>query len=247
MPILRQADRITVSCREGFAGKGAGMKRASAGTAPLRNGFGSATKRAVHAGLPPDDAALLSKLRLGSPAAVDALFDRYHGKVYGLAMSILKNKCDAEEAAQDVFLTVVRKADRFQGNSDLSSWIYRICVNACLMRLRKDQRTETVPIEEFLPVFTKGGAHAGPVEDWSREVDRGVPDKELGRAIGGFTGELPEKYRVVFALCDVQGFSYEETAQVLDLTISSVKSRLHRARLYLRERLSRYLRDGRVV
>jgi RNA polymerase sigma-70 factor (ECF subfamily) len=207
----------------------------------------SATSRAVHTGLREEDAALLSRLRLGTPAAVEALFDRYHGKVYSLAMSILKNKSDAEEAAQDVIFTVVRKADRFRGNSALYSWIYRICVNTCLMRLHKGRRTETVPIEEFLPVFTKEGAHARPVDDWSREVERRFLEKELGHVIGGFTATLPEKYRVVFALHDVQGLSYEETAQVLDLTIAAVKSRLHRSRLYLRERLSRYLRDGRVV
>ena len=226
---------------------GAGMKRASAGTAPLRNGSGSATRRAVHTGLRPEDAAFLSKLRLGAPAAVEALFDQYHGKVYGLAMSILKSKSDAEEAVQDVFLTVVRKADRFRGNSALYSWIYRICVNTCLMRQRKGRRTETVPIEEYLPVFTKEGAHARPVEDWSKEVERRMLDKELGQVIKRFTDELSEKYRMVFVLSDVEGLSNEETAQILDLTIPAVKSRLHRARLYLRERLSRYLRDGRVV
>jgi len=162
-------------------------------------------------------------------------------------MSILKNKSDAEEAAQDVFLTVVRKADRFQGNSALYSWIYRICVNACLMRLRKGRRTETVPIEEFLPVFTKEGAHAGPVQDWSRGVELRLLERELGQVIKRFTDELSEKYRVVFVLSDVEGLSNEETAQVLNLTIPAVKSRLHRTRLYLRERLGRYLRDGSVV
>src|SRR4030067_245171 len=114
---------------------GAGMKRASAGTAPLRNGSGSATRRAVHTGLRPEDAALLSQLRLGAPAAVGALFDRDHGKVYGLAMSILKNKSDAEEASQDVFLTVVRQAARCRGDWALYSWIYRIRVNASPTRL----------------------------------------------------------------------------------------------------------------
>jgi RNA polymerase sigma-70 factor, ECF subfamily len=115
------------------------------------------------------------------------------------------------------------------------------------MRLRKGRGTKTVPIEDFLPVFTKEGAHARSVEDWSREVERRLPEKELGQVIGGFAEELPERYLVVFALCDVQGFSYEETAQVLNLTIAAVKSRPHRARLYLRERLGRILRDGRVV
>jgi RNA polymerase sigma-70 factor (ECF subfamily) len=225
----------------------AGRKRASAGTVPLRNSSRLATRRAVHNGLCPEDATLLAQLRLCLPAAVEALFDRYHGKVYGLAISILKNQRDAEEVVQDVFLTVVRKADQFQGHSALSSWIYRICVNACLMRLRKDRRTETVPIEEFLPVFTHEGAHAGSVQDWSREVEHRHLEKELGQVIKRFTDELSEEYRVVFLLSDVEGLSNEETAQVLDLTIPAVKSRLHRTRLYLRDRLRRYLQDGSVV
>jgi len=226
---------------------GVGRKRASAGTVPLRNSSRLATRRAVHTGLRPEDAALLSRVRVGAPAAVEALFDRYHGKVYGLAISILKNQRDAEEAVQDVFLTVVRKADRFRGNSALYSWIYRICVNACLMRLRKGRRTETVPIDEFLPVFTEEGVHAGPVRDWSREVKRRMLDKELGQVIRRFADELSEKYQVVFVLSDVEGLSNEETAKILDLTVPAVKSRLHRSRLYLRERLSRYLQDGSVV
>jgi RNA polymerase sigma-70 factor, ECF subfamily len=201
----------------------------------------------VYTGLREEDAALLSGLRLGATATVEALFDRYHGKVVGLAMSILKNKSDAEEAAQDVFFTVVRKADRFQGNSALYSWIYRICVNTCLIRLRGKRRQETLSIEEFMPVFTEDGMHASPVEDWSKEVARKMLDKELGQVIRRFTDELSEKYRVVFVLSDVEGLSNEETAQVLGLTVPAVKSRLHRARLYLRERLSRYLWDGRVV
>src|SRR3990172_6444518 len=115
------------------------------------------------------------------------------------------------------------------------------------MRQRKGRRTGTVPIEEFLPVFTKEGAHAGPEEGWRKEGARRMLDQELGQVIKRFTDELSEKYRVVFVLSDVEGLSNEETAQVLDLTIAAVKSRLHRARLYLRERLSRYLQDGRVV
>jgi RNA polymerase sigma-70 factor, ECF subfamily len=223
------------------------MKRALAETAPRWAGPGLATRHAAHSGLRPEDAALLSTLRMGAPAAVEALFDRYQEKVYGLAMSILMNKSDAEEATREVFLTMVGKADRFQWSPALHFWIYRICVNSCLMRLRKGRRTETAPIEDFLPVFTGEGAHARLVEDWSREVDLRIPDQLVGRVIGGFTAALPEKYLVVFALRDVQGFSNEETAQVLNLTIAEVKSRFYRARFYLRERLSRYLRNARTV
>jgi RNA polymerase sigma-70 factor, ECF subfamily len=191
-----------------------------------------------------DDNVLLEELRKGSQEAVEALFERFHGKIYGLAMSILKNESDAEEAAQDVFLTVFRKADTFQGNSALYSWIYRICVNACLMRLRGKRRQETVSIEEFMPVFTEDGKHAGSVEAWGREVERKMLNKELGQVIKRFTEDLSEKYRVVFVLSDVEGLSNEETAQILGLSVPAVKSRLHRARLYLREKLARYLREG---
>ena len=197
-----------------------------------------------HPGLVP---ALLSNHRLDAPAAIETLFDRYHEKVYGLAMAILMNRNDAVEATQDVFLAVVREAECFQEDPGNHSWIYRICVNTCLMRLRKGRRTKTVPIEEFLPSFTKEGAHARPVEDWSREVGQRIPGKELGQVIGGFAEELAEKYRLVFALSDLQAFSCEDTAQVLGLSIAAVKSRLHLARLYLRERLSRYHLNGRVV
>lgn len=88
--------------------------------------------------------------------------------------------------------------------------------------------------------------HAGPLEDWSKEVERRMLDKELGEVIRQFTDELSEKYRVVFMLSDVEGLSNEETAQILGLTVPAVKSRLHRARLYLRERLSRYMRQGKA-
>ena len=190
-----------------------------------------------------DDNVLLAELRKGSPEAVEALFDRFHGKVYGLAMSILKNESDAEEATQDVFMTVFRKAFTFKGDSALYSWIYRICVNACLMRLRGKKRSATVSIEEFLPVFAADGRHAGPVGDWSREVERKMLDRELGAVIRKYIEKLSEKYRVVFVLSDVEGLSNEETAQILGLTVPAVKSRLHRARLYLRDRIGRYLDD----
>lgn len=193
-----------------------------------------------------DDNVLLEELRKGTPQAVEMLFDRFHGKIYSLAMSILKNESDAEEAAQDVFLTVVQKAHTFKGNSAFYSWIYRICVNTCLMRLRGKRRGETVSIEDFMPVFTEDGMHASLIDDWSKEVERKALDKELGQVIQRFTGNLSEKYRVVFVLSDVEGLSNEETAQILGLTVPAVKSRLHRARLYLREQLARYLREGKT-
>jgi RNA polymerase sigma-70 factor (ECF subfamily) len=193
-----------------------------------------------------DDRELLEAIRRGEEDAVEELFDRFHSRIYGLAMSIVRNESDAQEAVQDVFLTVVRKADTFQWNSALYSWIYRICVNTCLMRLRGRRRNETVSIEEFMPVFTEEGMHASPVDDWSKEVERNLLNKELGEVIQKYTDSLSEKYRVVFVLSDVEGLSNEETAEILGLSVPAVKSRLHRARLYLRERLTRYVTLGKV-
>jgi RNA polymerase sigma-70 factor (ECF subfamily) len=193
-----------------------------------------------------DDNVLLEELRAGSEAAVEALFERFHGKIYSLALSILKNDSDAQEAAQDVFITVIRKVGMFKGDSALYSWIYRICVNTCLMRLRGKRRNETVSIEEFMPVFTEEGMHASPIDDWSKEVERNLLNKELGEVIRKHTESLSEKYRVVFVLSDVEGLANEETAEILGLSVPAVKSRLHRARLYLRERLARYVTQGKV-
>ncbi len=193
-----------------------------------------------------DDNLLLEELRAGTEASVEALFERFHGKIYSLALSILKNDSDAQEAAQDVFITVIRKVGTFKGDSALYSWIYRICVNSCLMRLRSRRRNETVSIEEFMPVFTEEGMHASLVDDWSKEVERNLLNKELGGVIQRYTDSLSEKYRVVFVLSDVEGLSNEETSEILGLSVPAVKSRLHRARLYLRERLTRYMTQGKV-
>jgi RNA polymerase sigma-70 factor (ECF subfamily) len=193
-----------------------------------------------------EDEVLLGLLRKGSPEGVSELLRLFQGKIFNLAMSILKNESDAEEATQDVFMTVIRKADTFKGNSALYSWMYRICVNTCLMRLRGKRRNDTVSIEEFMPVFTEEGMHASPMDDWSKEVERKALNEELGQMIRKFTDQLSEKYKVVFVLSDVEGLSNEETAQILGLTVPAVKSRLHRARLYLREQLSRYLLEGKA-
>jgi RNA polymerase sigma-70 factor (ECF subfamily) len=193
-----------------------------------------------------DDEALLERLRKGASGAVDDLLRQYQGKIFNLAMSILKNESDAEEATQDVFMTVIRKVDTFKGNSAFYSWMYRICVNTCLMRLRGKRRNDTVAIEEFMPVFTEDGMHASPMDDWSKEVERKALNEELGKMIRKFTEELSEKYRVVFVLSDIEGLSNEETAKVLGMTVPAVKSRLHRARLYLREQLARYLKEGKA-
>jgi len=191
-----------------------------------------------------DDTALIEGLKKGEESAVGELIDLYHGRIYNLAMSILRNESDAEEIVQDVFMIVYQKIDSFKGDSAFYSWIYRICVNASLMRLRSRKRTETVSLEPFMPVFTEDGRHAGEVSNWSREVEKRVMNKEIGEVLRKFIGELSEKYRIVLVLSDVEGLPNEEAANILGLTVPAVKSRLHRARLYLRQRLEKYMTEG---
>ncbi len=191
-----------------------------------------------------DDEKIIEGLAKKKEWAVEALVDKYYGRIFNLAMSILRNESDAEEITQDVFMTVYEKIESFKGDSALYSWMYRICVNACLMRLRSKKRSESVSIEDFMPVFTEEGRHASEVHDWSPEVERRVLNRELGDVLKQFIGELSEKYRVVLVLSDVEGLSNEETAQILGISVPAVKSRLHRARLYLRQRLDKYLKEG---
>ncbi len=193
-----------------------------------------------------DDTALIKGLKNGEESAVEELVERYQGRIFNLAMSILRNRSDAEEIVQDVFMIVYQKIDSFKGDSAFYSWMYRICVNASLMRLRSRKRTETVSLEPFMPVFTEEGKHAGEVRNWSREVEKQVMNRELGDILRKFIGELSEKYRIVLILSDVEGLPNEETANILGLTVPAVKSRLHRARLYLRQRLEKYMIEGIV-
>ncbi len=193
-----------------------------------------------------EDDRIIEGLKSRDEQAVMDLIDKYQGRIYNLAISILRNEGDAEEITQDVFMTVYQKIDSFKGDSAFFSWVYRICVNACLMRLRNRKRTDAVSIEDFMPVFTEEGRHASEIGDWSREVERRVLNRELGEVLRKFIAELSDKYRVVLVLSDVEGLSNEETANILGLSIPAVKSRLHRARLYLRERLDQYLKAGEL-
>ena len=180
---------------------------------------------------------LLERLRAHDPSAVADLSASYGSKIYQLAFRYLKNREDAEEVAQDVLLKVYRKIDAFRGDAALSSWIYRITFNAAMSRLREfKQNLPNAP--------EKSGDDSSPaplkreVVDWSpladEEVFRAEMRKTLVRALQG----LPLLYRAAVILRDVQGLSTEEASAVLHVKEQTLKSRLHRGRLMLREHLS---------
>ncbi|MBI4436057.1 MAG: sigma-70 family RNA polymerase sigma factor [Candidatus Omnitrophica bacterium] len=190
---------------------------------------------------PLDDQELISRLKKKDEAALEALIAQYETKVFGLAVRFTGNHQDAEEILQDVFWTIFEKIDTFRGESKFSSWIYRIATNVALMKLRKRPKIREIPLEEELgPAMTEDGMIAEPVVDWSRLADEELDRKELDHRIEGAIGLLPLDYRSVFVLRDVEGLSAEETSRILRISIAALKSRLHRARLFLRKQLADY-------
>jgi RNA polymerase sigma-70 factor (ECF subfamily) len=194
------------------------------------------------------DGDLVGALRRGLPGAAESLVTAYGDRAYRLAIGITGNGHDAEEVVQDALWSVVRRIDTFRGESAFGSWIYRIVANAAYQKLRgRSARRLEIPLEDVLPSFHEDGRPAGAVTDWSASLDDPSRRAELRLVLGGAIDELPADYRSVLVLHDVEGFSNVEVAQALHLTVANVKSRVHRARLFLRKRLAGYMSAGRAA
>jgi RNA polymerase sigma-70 factor, ECF subfamily len=184
------------------------------------------------------DEELVDALRMQEPAAVERLVAAYGDRAYRLASGITGNAQDAEEVVQNVFETVVRKIDTFRGESAFGSWFYRIVANAAYRKVRAGQsRRRDVSWDEVLPEFDEHGRHVLPMPDWSPRVNDPSVQRELRVALTAAVNKLPTAYRTVLVLRDVEGVSNLETAQLLGLSVSVVKTRVHRARLFLRKQL----------
>jgi RNA polymerase sigma-70 factor (ECF subfamily) len=181
---------------------------------------------------------LLEGLRQLEPTAAERLVATYGDRAYRLAISITGNGQDAEEVVQDAFWAVVRKIDTFRGESAFGSWLYRIVANAAYQKLRARQsRGRDVSWDEVVPFFDERGQHAAPVTDWSPRTDDPSVQTELRVALTDVINELPAAYRTVLVLRDVDGLSNHEIAEIVGLTVPVVKTRVHRARLFLRKQL----------
>jgi RNA polymerase sigma-70 factor (ECF subfamily) len=190
------------------------------------------------------EAALVARLRAGDAAALEALMERHAARVYRVARGITRSDGDAEEVVQDVFLTLYQKIGAFEGRSSLGTWMYRVATNAALIKRRGKRAEVEVSLEDHLPSFRDDGHREGErsflLADWSQRPDDELLQGEARRVLDEAVQALPEHYRAVLVLRDVEGVSNEEAAEVLGETVASVKSRLHRARMALREQLTRY-------
>lgn len=186
------------------------------------------------------DEELLGQLRGGDERGVEALVSRYAGLVYRVALRITGNHGDAEEVTWGVMETVARKAGSFRGDSALSSWIYRIATNAAYGKLRARPTPATLPLDDGLSDLAGAEPWVGSPRDWSAYCEDPAVQVELRAVLERAVGELPPDYRTVIVLRDIEGLANQEVAELLDLGLPAVKSRVHRARLALRQRLDSY-------
>ena len=190
-----------------------------------------------------NEEALVLDFQNGNLKAYDKIVKIYQKKIYSLSFNLTRNQMDAQDVTQEVLLTLFRKIKLFQGKSAFSSWVYRITVNASYMRLRSKKKEPNVSIDELMPSFNSSGFQQEKIQDWSEDTQSLIFTNETRDEINKAVDLLPEKEKVVFLLRDVEGLSTEKTGEVLDLTVPAVKSRLHRARLFLRKKLSNYFEE----
>ena len=185
----------------------------------------------------PDEALLLSRLRAGEDAAYETLLRLHTARMLAVARRFLASEDEAREAVQEAFISAFRAIDRFQGDARLSTWLHRIVVNASLMKLRTRRRKPEESIEELLPSFREDGHLAEQSMGWREAADVLIERDETKTLVRSAIDRLPESYRTVLLLRDIEEYDTEEAALALGLTKAAVKTRLHRARQALRQLL----------
>lgn len=195
-------------------------------------------------GTVPNEADLLARLRAGEEAAYAEMLRAYSGRLMAVARRYLRNDEDVRDAVQDAFLSAFRSIDRFSGGSQLYTWLHRIQVNACLMKLRTRRRKPEESIEDLLPQFDGSGHQLEPSPLWQEPTERAVERNETRDLVRRAIDRLPEAYRTVLLLRDIEDVSTEDAAEMLGTTPNAVKIRLHRARQALRTLLSPHFTPG---
>ena len=191
-----------------------------------------------------DEASLVAQLRAGDQAAFEQVVRAYGGRLLAVARRIVGSEEDARDVVQDAFMNAFKSLDRFEGNAKLSTWLHRIVVNAALMRLRTRKRKPEQNIETMLPSFLDDGHHEERFQSWDEPIDKIMERAENRELVRKQIDALPEGYRTVLVLRDIEGLDTEETANVLGLSVNATKIRLHRARQALRSLLAPHFRSA---
>jgi RNA polymerase sigma-70 factor (ECF subfamily) len=194
----------------------------------------------------PDEVTLVARLQAGDEDAFAACVRTYCNPMLAVARRILRNEEDASDAVQDAFLAAFKQIGQFKGHSRLGTWLHRIVVNAALARLRTLKRQPEQSIEDLLPHFGEGEHQVDPPVPWKDASDTALRQKESRDLVQHCISKLPETYRIVLLVRDIEGLDTEETARMLGTSLGVVKTRLHRARQALRTLLDPHFRRGDV-
>src|SRR6266705_436766 len=187
-----------------------------------------------------DESVLVAQVRGGDSRAFNELVRRYEGKIFRLAQHVTQNREDAEDVLQETFMKAYEHLDQFKGDSKFYTWIVRIAVNQALMKLRRRKTDKSVSLDETID--TGEDTVVREIAAWGEDPEQQFSREELGGVLDTAIQSLEPLYRSVFVLRDIEELSTEETADALELSVPAVKSRLLRARLQLRERLTRYFK-----
>jgi RNA polymerase sigma-70 factor (ECF subfamily) len=177
---------------------------------------------------------LLARLRAGDDDAFELLVRQHTPRMLSIARRFVASEDDAADAVQDAFLSAFKALPTFEGGSTLATWLHRIVVNSCLMKIRSQNRRRTRSIEELLPKFDDTGHHSHPVSAWSESAFGSLLRDETRAQIRANIAQLPDDYRTVIVLRDIEEMDTDQTAAILGIRPGAVKTRLHRARQALR-------------
>ena len=191
-----------------------------------------------------EEASLVARLRGGDGQAFETLVRTHTAPLLRVARRFMRAEEDARDAVQDAFVAAFRSIDGFGSNAQLATWLHRIVINACLMRLRTRRRRPEEDIEEYLPRFREDGHQLTPSQPWCETAETILQRTELCGVVHAAIDDLPDTYREVLLLRDIEELTTEEAAQVLGVTENAVKIRLHRARQALRTLLDPYMRSA---
>jgi RNA polymerase sigma-70 factor (ECF subfamily) len=191
-----------------------------------------------------DETELVARIRAGEEGACEALVREHTGAMLAVARRLLRCEVESADAVQESFLAAFRAVDSFGGNAALYTWLHRIVLNQCLKRLRYRKRERTVSLDGLLPAFDQHGRQARPTSPWAQDVENQLVRAETRAQVRACIDQLPDPYRTVLLLRDIEELDTDQTAERLGITPGAVKTRLHRARRALRSLLEPVLRPG---